>query len=105
MQIKRDYYLNKLIKKMNNGRVKIVTGIRRCGKSYLLLKLFYDYLLSKEISKDQIITLTLEDIEFLEYRNPLRLNEYIKSKIVDENKNYYVIIDEIQYCETIKIPI
>ncbi|WP_432790479.1 ATP-binding protein [Mycoplasmopsis bovis] len=104
MQIKRDYYLNKLIKKMNNGRVKIVTGIRRCGKSYLLLKLFYDYLLSKEISKDQIITLTLEDIEFLEYRNPLRLNEYIKSKIVDENKNYYVIIDEIQYCETIKNP-
>lgn len=104
MQIKRDFYLNKLIEKMNNSRVKIITGIRRCGKSYLLLKIFYEYLLAKNIQKEQIITMTLEDIEFLEYRNPIRLNEYIKSKITDENKNYYVIIDEIQYCETIKNP-
>lgn len=104
MQIKRDFYLNKLVEKMNNRRVKIITGIRRCGKSYLLLNLFYEYLLSKNIQKEQIITMTLEDIEFLEYRNPIRLNEYIKSKITDINKNYYVIIDEIQYCETIKNP-
>ncbi|WBX36633.1 ATP-binding protein [Mycoplasma capricolum] len=104
MEIKRDFYLNMLIEKMNNKKVKIITGIRRSGKSYILFKLFYNYLLSKQIPKDQIITITLDDIDFLEYRQPLKLNEYIKSKIMDENKQYYVLIDEIQYCEIIKNP-
>ncbi|UZK64200.1 ATP-binding protein [Mycoplasma mycoides subsp. capri] len=104
MEIKRDFYLNMLIEKMNNKKVKIITGIRRSGKSYILFKLFYNYLLSKQTPKDQIITITLDDIDFLEYRQPLKLNEYIKSKIMDENKQYYVLIDEIQYCEIIKNP-
>ncbi|CEA10435.1 hypothetical protein MCCPILRI181_00066 [Mycoplasma capricolum subsp. capripneumoniae] len=73
MEIKRDFYLNMLIEKMNNKKVKIITGIRRSGKSYILFKLFYNYLLSKQIPKDQIITITLDDIDFLEYRQPLKI--------------------------------
>ncbi|PZV97734.1 ATP-binding protein [Metamycoplasma auris] len=104
MNIKRDFYLKQIIDKMWNGRVKIITGIRRCGKSYLLFKLFYQYLLSQNVTKDQIIILSLEDIDFAEYRNPFRLNEYINSLIKDKTKQYYVMIDEIQYCETLDNP-
>ncbi|AEM68876.1 ATP-binding protein [Mycoplasma putrefaciens] len=104
MNFKRDFYLNQLIDKKDNKKVKIITGIRRCGKSYLLFNLFYEYLLSNQVTKDQIITLSLENIDFLEHRNPLKLSEYIKSLIVDKNKKYYVMIDEIQYCEAIKNP-
>lgn len=96
MQIKRDYYLNKLIKKMNNGRVKIVTGIRRCGKSYLLLKLFYDYLLSKEISKDQIITLTLEDEGLLRNRDNKAHSQFFVAHICWEEiktKSFLTLFD------------
>ncbi|MDQ0567868.1 ATP-binding protein [Mycoplasma yeatsii] len=104
MSIKRDSYLKQIINKMWNGRVKIITGIRRCGKSYLLFKLFYQYLVSQNVNEEQIITLSLEDLDFAEYRNPFKLNDYINSFIVDKTKQYYVMIDEIQYCETLDNP-
>lgn len=94
--IKRDYYLKKMIDKRENGRIKIITGIRRCGKSYLLFHLYKEYLLSKGVKENQIISLALDEIANLEYRNPFRLNEYIKEKTKNKNKKYYVFIDEIQ---------
>ena len=78
--IPRDKYLNQLIKRMNNGKIKILTGIRRCGKSVLLNEIFYDYLLSQGITDDHIIRLSLEDNINAKYRNPLRLDEYIRSR-------------------------
>ncbi|KEZ22334.1 ATP-binding protein [Ureaplasma diversum] len=104
MIIKRDYYLNQLIDKKGNGRVKIITGIRRCGKSYLLFNLYKDYLLANKINDDQIITIALDDIENLKYRNPFELNDYIKSKIKNKDQMYYIFIDEIQLCEAVANP-
>lgn len=104
MNIKRDYYLNKLIKKMNNNRVKIITGIRRSGKSFLLFEIFKNYLLDNGINKNNIITLTLDDVENIKYRNPLFLNEYIKTQIKNENEKYYIFIDEIQFCKSVDNP-
>ncbi|UTC66624.1 MULTISPECIES: ATP-binding protein [unclassified Treponema] len=104
MMIKRDYYLKQLIRKKDNGRVKIITGIRRCGKSYLLFKLYREYLLSKGVKENQIISIALDEIENIEYRNPFKLNEYIKDKAKNKNKKYYIFIDEIQLSETIKNP-
>lgn len=101
MIIKRDYYLNQLIDKKGNGRVKIITGIRRCGKSYLLFNLYKDYLLTNGVNDDQIITIALDDIENLKYRNPFELNDYIKSKIKNKDQMYYIFIDEIQLCEAV----
>lgn len=94
-KIKRDYYLNKLIKKQNNGLIKIITGIRRCGKSYLLDPLFKEYLISSGIAKDHIIKLELDDRKNKKYLDPDILDEYIRSRIKD-NKKYYVLLDEIQ---------
>lgn len=95
MEIKRNYYLNKLISKKNNSLIKIVTGIRRCGKSYLLDPIFKNYLLENGISEDHIIKLELDSIENEEYTNPKKLYEYVMKKAVDSNI-YYVILDEIQ---------
>lgn len=81
---------------MGNGAVKVITGIRRCGKSFLLFNLFYDYLLKSGINEDQIITLALDDDKFLSYREPEKLSEYIRSKIINSDM-YYVLIDEVQY--------
>ncbi len=103
MVIKRDQYLNQLIKKKNNGRVKIITGVRRCGKSYLLYQLYKDYLLSKGVAQEQIIELALDDIDNVKYRNPFALNEYIKQKTANDHR-YYVFIDEIQFSQTVKNP-
>ena len=72
--IKRDLYLNKLIRKRNNGSIKIVTGLRRSGKSYLLNKLFYEYLLSDGVKKENVIKLALDDDRNREYRNPDKLS-------------------------------
>ena len=94
-KINRDIYLNKLINKRENGLIKIVTGIRRCGKSYLLDPLFTDYLKSTGVKEDHIIKLELDREENIEYHDPKMLNEYIRSKIKDLDM-YYVILDEIQ---------
>ena len=95
MEIKRDFYLNKLIRHKNNGLIKVITGLRRCGKSYLLFKLFYDYLISSGINKDHIITLALDDIKNKKYRNPDLLYEYVTSLIKDDEM-YYILLDEVQ---------
>ena len=104
MQIRRGFYLHKIIEKKDNGRVKIITGIRRCGKSYLLFHLYRDYLLSSGIEDGQIISIALDEIDTLEYRNPFKLNDYIKEKTQDETKKYYVFIDEIQLSIAVKNP-
>ena len=104
MIIKRDSYLNELIRKRNNGLIKIITGIRRCGKSFLLFKLFRSYLLSHGISEQNIITLSLEDDASARYRNPLELGEYIRGRIVDENAEYIIMLDEIQNVKEVKNP-
>ena len=103
MIIERKQYLDELIKKKDNGRIKIITGIRRCGKSYLLFELYKNYLLKNSIAENQIIEMALDDIENSRYRDPFKLNEYIKSKITD-NKRYYIFIDEIQFSRSVKNP-
>ena len=95
MEIKRNYYLNKLINKRHNGLIKVVTGIRRCGKSYLLDPIFKNYLLDSGVDKSHIIKLELDSIENIEYREPKKLYDYVMGKIED-NKTYYILLDEIQ---------
>lgn len=104
MIIKRDYYLNKLIKKQNSGRVKIITGIRRCGKSFLLFNLYKNYLLENGVKDDEIIAIALDDINNIKYRNPFRLNDYIKEMTSDKSKDYYIFIDEVQFSEMVANP-
>ena len=93
--IKRDEYLEKLISRKWNGMIKVITGIRRCGKSFLLFSLFKNYLLESGVGQDHIIEVSLDTPESIELRNISKLNEYIKSKIVDSD-GYYVLLDEIQ---------
>ena len=95
MEIKRDVYLNKLIVRMHNKMIKVITGIRRCGKSYLLFNLFYDYLISQGIDNSHIIKIALDDIANKKYRNPEDLYNFIKEQITDSNM-YYVLLDEVQ---------
>ena len=103
MIIERKQYLDELIKKKDNGRIKIITGIRRCGKSYLLFELYKNYLLQNSIAENQIIEMALDDIENIGYRDPFKLNEYIKNKITGD-KRYYIFIDEIQFSRSVKNP-
>ena len=98
MEIKRDFYLNELIEGLDNNLVKIVTGIRRCGKSYLLDPIFKNYLIENGVKEDHIIKLDLDERDNYIYHNPDNLNKYIKDKIVDKDK-YYVILDEVQKVE------
>lgn len=95
MQIKRDFYLQQLVNGKQNGLIKIVTGIRRCGKSFLLFKLFRQYLLDVGVDSGHIIQLALDDIENADLREPLTLYKCIKAKITD-NELYYILLDEIQ---------
>ena len=104
MIYERKQYLDQLIKKRDNGRVKVITGLRRSGKSYLLFTLFRGYLLSSGIADDQIIGLALDEFDNAKYRNPFELNTFIKERIADKNKRYYVFIDEIQFVSEISNP-
>ena len=104
MEFDRKQYLEKIISKMHNGRVKIITGLRRCGKSYLLFNLFTRYLRSNNISDDQIISLALDDFSNARLRNPFTLHRYLKDKISDNSKQYYILIDEIQLVEEVQNP-
>ena len=97
-EIKRDVYLNKLISRKENGLIKIITGIRRCGKSYLLDPLFKNHLLESGVKEDHIIKLELDKEENKKYRDSHELNEYIKSQIKDK-EIYYILLDEIQLVE------
>ena len=94
--IKRDSYLQKIIDRKENGLIKVITGIRRCGKSFLLFNLFYDYLIDTGVKPEQIITIALDDDRFVQYRDPAILSEYIRSKIIG-SEMYYILIDEVQY--------
>ena len=102
--IERKKYLEKLISKKENGLVKVITGIRRCGKSYLLFTIYKEYLKSIGVEEDCIITLALDEEENIKYRNPLELGMYIRSLTADESKTYYVFLDEIQKVVTIQNP-
>lgn len=104
MEVQRPRYLNKLISKKQNGRVKIITGIRRCGKSFLLFTLYWKYLLSTGVKDEQIIKISLDDIQNLKYRNPIELDKYLRDNIEDNNLQYYIFIDEIQFVKEIKNP-
>lgn len=96
MEIKRDVYLNKLIRKKKNGLIKVVTGVRRCGKSYLLFRLFHDHLLDAGVPKDHIIEVALDDRSNKALRDPDATLQYVKEKIRDK-KDYYIVLDEVQY--------
>ena len=95
MEIQRDYYLNELISKEKNGLIKIITRLRRAGKTYLLFNLFYKYLLNKGIEKSHIIDIALDDRLNKELRNPDNMLNYIRKKIIDDDL-YYILIDEVQ---------
>lgn len=95
MQIKRDFYLQQLIDGKQNGLIKIVTGVRRCGKSYLLFKLLKQHLLQSGVPFDHIIEIALDDIQNRALREPLALYHHIKQKITDDEL-YYILLDEVQ---------
>lgn len=95
MEIKRDLYLNKLINKKHNGLIKVVTGIRRCGKSYLLFNLFKDYLVAERTDEQHIIEIAFDSFENKRFRDPDVLYPYLKDKICDDGM-YYVLLDEVQ---------
>lgn len=104
MQYKRKQYLEQLIRKKDNGRIKVITGLRRCGKSYLLFTLYRNYLLDSGIKEDQIIELALDEIGNAKYRNPFELDRFVKAQMPDKGKRYYVFIDEIQFVTEIQNP-
>ena len=100
----RQQYLEKLISKKDNGRIKIITGLRRCGKSVLLFELYRNYLLGQGVNENQIISLALDGIENVRYRNPFELDKYIRDKLIDNSKKYYILLDEIQFVAQVKNP-
>lgn len=104
MEVQRPRYLNQLIDKKDNGRVKIITGIRRCGKSYLLFELYKKYLLSSGVSENQIIMIALDSLKNIKYRNPIELDAFLREKIQNNGLKHYLLIDEIQFVEEIPNP-
>lgn len=98
MMMKRDSYLNRMIHNMWNGEVKVITGIRRCGKSVLLFDLFYEYLLSQDIQEDHIIKIELDQRRYYKFRNPITLCEYIEALVLErKDEKFYLFIDEVQF--------
>ena len=104
MQYARRQYMDQLIRKKDNGRVKVITGLRRSGKSYLLFTLFRQYLLDTGVGPDQIIGLALDEIDNIRYRNPFELNRFVKERVKDQDRRYYVLIDEIQFVRDVQNP-
>lgn len=104
MEIKRDRYLNKLISFMWDGQVKVITGIRRCGKSYLLRKLFRDYLLSQGVKEDHIISIELDLTRDIRFRNPLELAASVRNDVESSTEQYYLFVDEIQMSDEVANP-
>ena len=95
--VRRDFYLDRVIHAMWNGEVKVITGIRRCGKSVLLFELFYDYLRQQGVPDEQIIRLELDQRRYHKYRNPILLCEYVESLLKDApDRQFYLFIDEVQ---------
>jgi predicted AAA+ superfamily ATPase len=104
MVIQRPHYLAKLIEKRENGFIKVITGIRRCGKSYLLSQLYRDYLRSQGVPDQYVVELALDGALNAKYRNPLELDKYVREQIVDKSRTYYVFLDEIQKVAEIQNP-
>ena len=100
----REQYLKEIISKKDNGRIKIITGLRRSGKSVLLFQLYREWLLGEGVKEDQIIALALDILENAKYRNPLELDKYIRDHMIDPKKRYYIFIDEIQFVSEIQNP-
>ena len=104
MEIKRDLYLNQLKESRFDGQVKVITGIRRVGKSYLLKKLYGDYLISDGVSRENIIDIELDRIKDIRFRDPLYLAEYVRGIVKEAGKEYYLFVDEIQMSDKVKNP-
>ena len=104
MVIRRDRYLNKLIEKKENGLVKVITGIRRCGKSFLLFRLYHDYLNSTGVRDGHIIEPAPDEAASARYRNPLNLDRFFREQVKDGAEQYYVFLDEIQEVADIRNP-
>ncbi len=104
MEIKRASYLQQLISYRFDGLVKVITGIRRCGKSYLLKKIYRDYLLQNGVKEGQIITVELDLAKDIKYRNPLTLSSYVREKVEGSKEEYYLFVDEIQMSDEVKNP-
>ncbi len=102
--IKRDKYLKKLIERKGNGLIKIITGIRRSGKSFLLNTIYKNYLIENGVKENQIIMLSLDDSESVKYRNPLELEKYVREMTSDKSKFFYIFIDEIQMAGEVENP-
>ena len=100
----REQYLKEIISKKDNGRIKIITGLRRSGKSVLLFQLYREWLLGEGVKEDQIIALALDILENARYRNPLELDKYVRDHMVEPKKRYYIFIDEIQFVSEIQNP-
>lgn len=104
MEIKRDSYLQQLISYRFDGLVKVITGIRRCGKSYLLMNLYKDYLLRSGVKEDQIIVIQLDLAKDIRYRNPLELSSYVRSMVEGKSEEFYLFVDEIQMSDKVANP-
>ena len=100
----REQYLNEIISKKDNGRIKIITGLRRSGKSVLLFQLYRDWLIKEGIHEDHIIALALDVLENAKYRNPIELDKYVRDRMVADGEKYYIFIDEIQFVAEIQNP-
>ena len=101
--IKREFYLNQIVRHMHNGEIKVITGIRRCGKSVLLFDLFYEHLLAQGVPKEQIIRIELDQRKNYKFRNPITLCEHVESLVsADKSKQYYLCIDEVQFTTKVK---
>ena len=104
MEIKRDRYLNQLISYMWDGQVKVITGIRRCGKSYLLRTLFRQHLLNDGVKEEQILSVELDLAKDIKYRNPLVLAEHVRGIVTDSKEQFYLFVDEIQMSDKVPNP-
>lgn len=104
MEVKRDYYLQQLIDYRFDGQVKVITGIRRCGKSYLLKKLFKDYLISNAVPENHIISIELDLAKDIKYTNPLLLSSFVREQVDGKEEEYYLFVDEIQMSDSIANP-
>lgn len=104
MEIKRDVYLNRLVSRMWNGQVKVITGIRRSGKSFLLKTLFRRYLLDNGTKEEDILILELDELQFAQYRNPLMLGQFVRDWMEGSTTRRYLFIDEIQMCGEVQNP-
>ena len=104
MEIQRNRYLQQLVAKKWNGRIKTITGVRRCGKSYLLNRLFVNHLLNDGVAASDIIMLALDEVGNSKFRNPLDLDAYIRQQTLDTSRKSYVLLDEIQKVDSIKNP-